>query len=557
MKTNFVRRFALCACVALAAAGVVWADEAADRKAALARKRDVMYYATGYDPCYWPKGTPYSQAAFWNIRLNALLKTPAPIDTLVYAPVGAFAHLSAKIPSATMPTAQPSEESNWMRGVRNAIPDFVKAGTDPLKEAIAWARKNKKEFIAALPVNMSEHGAKGKGKAVVWDNYFWSPWKDRHPGDLMADAGDAGHPPYASPTAVDYGKASVRTAFAAVAKEIAEGYDIDGLLIDYMTVPTIFRTVAWGEKAGTKEWQALTDMMARIRASVNAAGAKRGRPILLAVRVPDSLPFCRNIGIDLQAWMDQKLVDFIVSGGPMELSPYSYMAEITKKSGIPFYPCFDESGIWVGNDSGYQNDDERPTLRRHAPETFRARLQEAAVAGAAGVMYHNPYHWIRYGLHCVCGGPKDVATANKRYHVCYRNNGAAGAVLKDGQKLATREQLLSGAPYDLKGAPAKFGVYVWDDLKKHTPRRVIVTTEASVPSGIQTTVTVNGRAVKLIRKIAGSQQYELPVSALKYGRNEVIVKATGKNRRGRTAQLGNIAIDVIYTEAQKKEGGAK
>ena len=102
METNFVRRFALCACVALAAAGVVWADEAADRKAALARKRDVMYYATGYDPCYWPKGTPYSQAAFWNIRLNALLKTPAPIDTLVYAPVGAFAHLSAKISSATM-----------------------------------------------------------------------------------------------------------------------------------------------------------------------------------------------------------------------------------------------------------------------------------------------------------------------------------------------------------------------------------------------------------------------------------------------------------------------
>lgn len=35
------------------------------------------------------------------------------------------------------------------------------------------------------------------------------------------------------------------------------------------------------------------------------------------------------------------------------------------------------------------------------------------------------------------------------------------------------------------------------------------------------------------------------------------MKATGKNRRGRTAKLGNIAIDVIYTEAQKKEGGAK
>ena len=555
---NLARRpCLLLLCAACAAAGGARADDRTARRAELARTCGVLYYATGYDPCYWPKDTPYSQAAFWNIRLNALLKTPARIDTLVYAPVGAFAHLSAKIPSATMPTDQPSDDSNWMHGVRNAIPDFLKAGTDPLKEAIAWARKNKKAFLAALPVNMSEHSGKRKGKTVYWENYFWSPWKDRHPGDLMADPGDLARPPYASPTAVDYGKASVRTAFAAVAKEIAEGYDVDGLMIDYLTVPTLFRTVAWGEKAGTKEWQALTDMMARIRASVDAAGAKRGRPLLLAVRVPDSLPFCKGVGIDLQAWLDQKLVDLIVSGGPMELNPYAYMGEIAKKSGVPFYPCFDESGIWVGNDSGYQNDDERPTLRRHAPETFRARLAEAAAAGAAGVMYHNPYHWIRYGLSCVCGGPQDVAGANKRYHVCYRSNGLAGAVLKDGQKLVGREQLVSGAPYDLKGAPAKFGVYVWDDLKKRAPARVIVTTEASVPSGIQTSVTVNGRAVKLIKKIAGSQQYELPVAALRHGRNEVVVKAVGKNRRGQTAKLGNVAIDVIYTEATPKKGGAK
>ena len=559
--TRILKSLTLCAGAACLAWGAC-ADDAAARKAALARKRDILYYATGFDAAYYPKGAPYSPEGFWNIRLNALLRTPAPIDTLVYAPVGSFAHLSAKIPSATMPTVQPGDESNWMRGIRNAIPEFVKAGTDPLKEAINWARKNKKEFFAALPVNQNEHGYKTKkGQSVVyWDNYFWSPWKDKHPGDLMSDAGEeAGRPPFACETAVDYGKASVRTTFTANAKEIAEGYDIDGLMIDFMTTPTLFKSAAWGEKVGAKEWQALTDMMTAIRAAVVAAGDKKGKPILLAVRVPDSLPFCKAVGIDLETWMNLKLVDFIVSGGPIELNPYSYMAEITKKSGIPFYPCFDESGIWVGNDSGYQNDDERPTLRRHAPETFRARLQEAAVAGAAGAMYHNPYHWIRYGLHCVCGGPKDVAAANKRYHVCYHNNDLARRVVQEGQKFCTREQLLSGAPVTVKAAPVKYGVYVWDDLKKHRPSRVIVTTEASVPSGIQVTVTVNGKPVKLIKKIAGSQQYEMPVSALKFGRNEVVVKATGKNKRGQSAKLGNIAIDVMYQTEKKPEnaGGAK
>ena len=34
----------------------------------------------------------------------------------------------------------------------------------------------------------------------------------------------------------------------------------------------------------------------------------------------------------------------------------------------------------------------------------------------------------------------------------------------------------------------------------------------------------------------------------KYGANEVIVKASGKNKRGQMPKLGNIAIDVIFNE---------
>lgn len=540
-------------------AGGVWAASAVDRTAAVARKRDVMYYALGFEPCYWPKNVPFSPQNFRNIRLNALLRTPTPIDTLVYCPIGGFGCLSAKIPSAEMPLKQPSAESSWMRGVRNALPEFLKAGTDPVKEVVAWAKENKKELFLALPVNSHEQANSQKNRPILWDNYFWSPWKDKHPNALMG-AGENGHPKFGSATDVDYGQAIVRTQYAAMAKDLVETYDIDGLLLDFCSLPILFRTVAYGAKAGTKEWQQITDMVAQIRKSVDAAGQKRGRPILLTARVPDSLTFCKDIGLDLMAMVDLKLFDFIVAGGVVELNPWSYMGNALKKSGTPFYAAFNISDIFVGNDSGYEADDDRPTLRRQSPQTYRARIQEAGVGGAAGVMFVNPYHWHRFGLSCICGTIASVKTQDKRYQVTYRNNHAARAAVADGMKHCTREQLISGAPYDLKGAPAKYGVYVWDNLEAlkrqgHEPTRAILTTEASIPSGIQTTVTLNGKSVKLLKKIAGSQQYEVPLSILKYGRNEVVVKASGKNKRNQTAKLGNVAIDVIFSEPKK--GGAK
>ena len=145
------RRFAIAVLLAWAA-GAVSADIAADCKAAAAKKRDVMFYETGIEVCFWPKAKPYSPANFASLRLAPLAKTPAKVDTVVYAPLGGFAYLTAKVPSADVPQVQPVG-STWMKNQVNRMPEFLKAGTDPLKEACKWARAAKKEFFVALPVN--------------------------------------------------------------------------------------------------------------------------------------------------------------------------------------------------------------------------------------------------------------------------------------------------------------------------------------------------------------------------------------------------------------------
>ena len=106
-----------------------FADYEADCKAAAKRKRNVMYYELGYNPCLWPKNKPFSAAAFRSVNcandsLDAYAHTKVNIDSFVYVPIGGFALLSAKIPGVDTPSIQPNKNTRYLAGVRNAMPDF-------------------------------------------------------------------------------------------------------------------------------------------------------------------------------------------------------------------------------------------------------------------------------------------------------------------------------------------------------------------------------------------------------------------------------------------------
>jgi len=548
--------------------GTAWplfADIAADCKAAAAKKRDVMFYETGIEVCFWPKSTPYSPAAFANLRLGPLAKAPANIDTVVYAPLGGFAYLTAKIPSADVPQVQPVG-STWMKNQVNRMPEFIKAGTDPLKEACKWARTAKKEFFVALPVNSVDNAAgynpEKPPPPFLHDNYLYAPWKQKHAAMLMGGKGaklpgdvKGTNPPHSHWSAVDYGEAEVRAKYSAVCREIADGYDIDGILVDFMKNPWIFKSVAWGGNANAKELQQLTEMMTGIKSAVRAAAQKKNHPILLVVRVPDSLQYCKAIGIDLQTWIDQKLPDLVVFGGGFRLSPVSASGALMAKSGIPFYMSLGSSGIYVGNDSGFANDDE--VIPRHSRECFRAQVMEAAKGGAAGVLYEEPPHWIRFSVNAIAGSAEAERLENKRYFATYKFGGGANSALKDGAKLRTLPYLVSSSPIELKKGSAKIDVDVWDDFaalkKSGVEPKATLTTEAVIPSGMDIEVTINGRKTTLIRKKAGHQIYAVAPGSLKTGRNEVAVKQTGRNKRGLTAKLGNVCVDVIFKEPPPKK----
>lgn len=557
---------AVIAALAALTVGGVWADYASDCKAAAKRKRTVMYYEVGYNPCLWPKKTPFSPTAFRSVgcqneSLDAYAHTAVNIDSFVYVPVATPGMVSAKIavPGVETPKVQPNKNTRYLAGVRNAMDEFLKAGTDPLAEVCKWARENKKEMICCMPLNNLDHNNSDKDEIGMWETYFMSTWKKTHSQCLMGDKSDGDAKKAANkkplvcghPLAVDYTKSEVRELYQKTCIAIIDKYDIDGIMLDFTHEPYFFKSVAQGETASAKEAGDLTAMIAAIRGACKAASAKKGHVVLLSVRVPDSIGFCKDIGLDLQGWADQKLFDFIVGGNDFELAPPSEMGGFAKAAGVPYYQSCGVSYIFTGNDSGYPDDDERPGLTRQGPHCFRGRAMNAYQGGASGMLYWNPTRWHRFPMRALVPEKEKIKYENKRYCVTYQSRGNLSRCLKDWQKHVKLPALYSGSPIDLGKAIGKFPINVWDnlpELKKEGKKVPIVrlTTEVSLPSGTDLTVMLNNKALKLRKKRAGSQIFDVPYDLCKYGANEVIVKSTGKNKRGATAKLGNIAIDIIF-----------
>ena len=515
-----------------------------------------LYHYVAYHAAFWPKALPATAENYPKVALAGL--DSLKFDTLVVAPTFGFGAMAAKLGSADFPTVQPASDSKWLSPYRNAMPELMQKGIDPLAETVRWCRANRKEVVVALPVNLLIHGARPGGTRNTpgsWYSYLWPSFKTKNPDALMSPDGKAATP-FANAVAVDYGNAKVRERFSAIACEIAGKYDMDGVMVDFMMNPTLFRSVATGGKAEPKEAEALTQMMRKIGVACKGAATRLGHPVTFCARVPDSVGFCKDIGINLQGWLDAKLLDAIMLGGGFQLNRWNVTGDLVRKTGIPYYVSFAASGIYVGNDSGYIGDDER--LPRQSRPTYAARIADAFLCQASGCMYTMALHH-EWGISHEAIASFDASAnrrADKRYFVCYTNDRAAGNVLKDGTKYVGVESLLSNSPISLSKGVAKYHVNVWDDavaLKGEdggAPKATLVT-EASIPSGMETVVTFNGKELRPFKKRAGTQLYEIPDGLLRHGPNEVSVKAKGKNRRGEIARLGNVAVELAYP----KKGG--
>ena len=130
---------------------------------------------------------------------------------------------------------------------------------------------------------------------------------------------------------------AVREYTVKALREVAERYDFDGLQIDFARhVPCLPPGRQWELR------RHVTELMRMARRMVLEVGRNRGRPLLLAAKVPQNLKECHVDGFDVESWCGERLVDILTLGSRSVDVDLADFHRIAAARNIKLQPCFDD-----------------------------------------------------------------------------------------------------------------------------------------------------------------------------------------------------------------------
>ena len=198
---------------------------------------------------------------------------------------------------------------------------MTEGGADPPAVIIDYGHRAGLDVFLSMRVN-DVHDYRIEGGP---NDPLMSPMKRAHPDWLLGGGGRAR-------TAYNFALPQVRDYKLALASEAIDNYDLDGLDWDFCRHPNLFPKGQ--EDTGLL---LLTDLMQRIRAALDSKSRKVGRQLLLSVRVPGSLAKALAAGIDIRAWLRERLIDILIVGpvlGNKHRLPVEEYVEAAKGTGV-------------------------------------------------------------------------------------------------------------------------------------------------------------------------------------------------------------------------------
>jgi len=179
-------------------------------------------------------------------------------------------------------------------------------GTDVLKLVIDELRPRGIEILAAIRMNDTHH------RKLDRANPGCPVFAIEHPEYVIKQPDGR-----TNETALDYSYPGVREHRLAIMRELAEGYDLDGLELNFCR---------WGKHfprhQGRQKAPIMTAFVARVREILDQAAQKRGRKRLtLGIRVPETIRACWIAGLDPRTWVTKGWIDYLVVSTFNETDP--------------------------------------------------------------------------------------------------------------------------------------------------------------------------------------------------------------------------------------------
>ncbi len=491
-----------------------------ERSAAAHRNRRIIFNNDGDDHILRGEA---SVEAFLAARTTPLLGSQ--VDTIVYCtsrPFGMFTH-DSRIGDVL------TDKTPFAPDRNNIVSDLIQLGTDPLQAMVGFCRENQLEVIWSMRMNDTHDASHSPDRP----QYYWSSFKEEHPDYLFGTRG--GPPAHGAWSAVDFAEAEVRDFLFRVFEEVCGRYDVDGLEMDFFRHLVLFRTVANGGVATAEEREMLTDFVRRVRQMTEVEGMRRGKPILLSARLPDSVGYCRDMGIDLEQWLAEGLLDFFVAGGDFRLSPWEYSADLGRRFDVPVY-CDLDPCLPYGLNQRFD---------RNSLAAYRGRALEVWDSGCAGVYLFNmfsPQHPLWWEL----GDAEELGRSDALYFA--NASGALGYVKADralsgGSGHANRPQLHPLSPVKiLPGASIETTVWARQPGAEATVTCHILAGLTEAPQ-----LDLNGEALDGTDDSDGWFSYQVRPGLLRQGINEVRVTDVGQAGAAREWDVEYLGQELLRT----------
>lgn len=307
------------------------------RRQAARRSRPIIYNDDG--SYHRPYGTPEK---FLSLRLRHLAHTQ--MDTVFYC-TGNTTIFRGHLPKAGEMHGQLVPVVNDRDKLQlESILALREAGHDQLSLATGFCRDNGTGIFFSLRMNDLHD--------VFWGSRR-SRWKRDHPEYCLGAEEDSGKYPDSDPrhwwTALNYEIPEVRDYIFGVCHDVCRRYDMDGIELDWMRMPLLFRHSLDLKPVETGQVAMMNDFMRRIRAMTEQVGRKRGRPLLVSTRVPLSASRSLAMGLDVETWLKEDLVDLLALGGgyaPMAMAPQvREMVKLGHHHNVQVYACISKSGM--------------------------------------------------------------------------------------------------------------------------------------------------------------------------------------------------------------------
>ncbi|MDO8539056.1 MAG: hypothetical protein Q7S40_01335 [Opitutaceae bacterium] len=470
------------------------------REQAATRARRVIFNNDGNEPVYLCKTS--SPAELLSHRTTPLRGTH--VDAIFYCTwssgFGLFTH-DTKV-GQVFATKEGLFE-------RNLAPTMLAAGTDPLRVMTDFGREHGIEIFWSFRLNDTHDGSTANYGPIM---FRANRLKQEHPEWLIGTPKQK--PKFGAWSAVDFTRSEIRELAFRFVEEVCHNYPVDGVEIDFFRHPVFFKRAAQtGTACDDDERQMMTELLRRIREMSEVEGMKRGRPILLAVRVPDSVEYCRAIGIDLERWLADGFVDLLITGGYFQLNDPAYSVALGRKYGVRVYPSLDDSRV---------RDPDARKLRASAA-AYRGRALHAWRAGAGGVYLFNSFD-PKNPIWRELGSAATLAAADKDYFGSVLGPGAAAGGSYPHQEFQNGSRLNPANPITVKPGSSTTTVFaVGDDFRgRARAPEVKLRLQFKLAPAIETlAVSLNGEPVTRGEVDGDWIAFTIDAARLKPGANEV------------------------------------